>query len=79
MLELSRSDDFDPHKMLEDLSSIGVASVKILNEDLRSSLLEEAESYTYKPEDEIVGSGDRIVRQQMGSFGEFWMEANTFS
>ena len=71
MLELFRLDDFDLHKILEDLSSTGAASVRILDEDFRRSLFKEAESYIYKPENEIVGSGDRIVRQQMGSFSEF--------
>lgn len=64
-------DDFDIIKILEELSSIGATSVRILNEDSRMSLLKEAEGYIYKPEDEIVGSGDRIVRQQMGSFDDF--------
>jgi hypothetical protein len=71
MQELFRLDDFDITKILEELSSIGATSVRILSEDFRISLLKEAESYAYTPEDEIVGSGDRIVRQQMGSFDDF--------
>ena len=47
---------------MEELSSVGTTSVKILDEDFRVTLLEEAEGYNYKPEDEIVGSGDRLVR-----------------
>ena len=64
-------DDFDITKILEELSSIGATSIRILNEDFRMALLKEAEGYTYEPEEEIVGSVDRIVRQQMGSFNDF--------
>ena len=61
-------DYFDIHRILEKLSTVGAASVKILNEGFRKSLLEEAECYTYEPEDEVVGTGDKIVRQQLSSF-----------
>ncbi len=71
MQELFILDDFDITKILEELSSKGATSVRILSEDFRMSLLKEGEGYTYKPEDGIVGSGDRIVRQQMGSFNDF--------
>ena len=64
-------DYFDIHRILEKLSTGGATSVKILNEGFRKSLLEEAECYTYKSEDEVVGTGDRIVRQQMSSFEDF--------
>jgi hypothetical protein len=62
--------DFDIGGVLEELSSVGTTSVKILDEDFRVTLLEEAEGYNYKPEDEIVGSGDRLVRQQISSFDD---------
>ena len=62
---------FDFNKILEALSSMGAASVRILNEDFRRSLLKEAENYSYKQEKEIVGSGDRIVRQQLGTCEQF--------
>jgi hypothetical protein len=71
MQELFILDDFNITKILEELSSIGATSIRILNEDFRMALLNEAEGYTYKQEEEIVGSKDRIVRQQMGSFDEF--------
>jgi hypothetical protein len=58
-------------RILEELSSVGATSVKLLDEDFRLALLEEAEGYVYQPEDEIVGSGDRIVRQQVSSFDNF--------
>ena len=34
-------------------------------------MLKEAEDYGYEPEDEVVGSGDRVVRQQVSSFEDF--------
>ena len=64
-------DEFDLEKIWRHLSSIGATSSKILDEGFRSSLLKEAEGYAYKPEKEIVGRGNRIVRQHMGSFDEF--------
>ena len=71
MHELFILDYFEIPNILKDLSSVGATSLRILNEDFRISLLKEAESYTHKPEDEIVGSGDRVVRQQMASFNNF--------
>ena len=58
-------------RILEELSSVGATSVRLLDEDFRMALLEEAEDYDYEPEDEIVGSGDRVVRQQVSSFDNF--------
>jgi hypothetical protein len=58
-------------RILEELSSVGATSVRLLEEDFRVALLEEAEGYTYQPEGEIVGSGDRVVRQQVSSFDDF--------
>ena len=71
MQELFILDDFDMPKILEALVYIGATSVRILHEDFRTSLLKEAEGYLYKREDEIVGSGDRMVRQQVGSCCNF--------
>jgi hypothetical protein len=71
MQEFFILDNFDIDKILGDLVSIGATSVRILKEDFRTTLLEEAEGYEYKPEEKIVGSGDRIVRQQMASFDDF--------
>lgn len=58
-------------RILEELSSVGATSVRLLDEDFRVALLKEAEDYDYEPEDEIVGSGDRVVRQQVSSFDDF--------
>ncbi len=64
-------ENLDIDKVLQDLSDAGAASFKILAEDFRMNLLGEALQYPYRPEAEIVGSGDRIVRQQLGSFEDF--------
>lgn len=64
-------DNFDIDEILSRLLFVGAVSVKILNEAFRLELLQEAQSYTYRPEEEIVGSGERMVRQQMGSFETF--------
>ena len=58
-------------RILEELSSVGATSVRLLDEDFRVALLNEAHDYDYEPEDEIVGSGDRVVRQQVSSFDDF--------
>lgn len=69
--ELFVPTNFSTDRILEELSSVGATSVKLLEEDFRVALLEEAEGYTYQPEDEVVGSGDRVVRQQVSSFDDF--------
>jgi hypothetical protein len=58
-------------RVLEELSSVGAISVGLLDEDFRVALLKEAVGYDYEPEDEVVGSGDRVVRQQVSSFDYF--------
>jgi hypothetical protein len=69
--EVFRLDDFDLGKILQALSTSGATSIPILDEEFRRSLLKEAESYKYRPEAETIGSGDKIVRQQLGSFEDF--------
>jgi len=64
-------ENLDLKRMWQELSGPGAASFKILAEDFRISLLREAHQYPYRPEAEIVGSGNRIVRQQLGSFEDF--------
>lgn len=63
--------NLDLGTILEELSSVGAASLRLLKEDFRIALLKEAEGYTYKPVDELVGRGDRVVRQQLSSFSDF--------
>jgi hypothetical protein len=65
------TDDFNIDKILGDLRLVGASSLKLLNEDLRSRLLNETKTYCYKPEEEVVGSGEKIVRQQMSTFEVF--------
>jgi hypothetical protein len=55
-------------RILGELSSVGATSVRLLEENFRLALLKEAQDYDYEPEDEVVGSGDRVVRQQISSF-----------
>ena len=63
--------NLDTGRILEELSSVGATSVSLLDEDFRVTLLKEAQDYDYEPEDEIVGNGDRVVRQQVSSFDDF--------
>jgi len=67
--------DLDIDQIIETLSSVGATSVGILDEDFRLTLLREAETYVYQPEAEVVGSGDRVVRQQVSSFSGFSEES----
>jgi hypothetical protein len=69
--ELFLPTNLSADSILEELSSVGATSVRLLEEDFRVALLEEAEDYDYEPEDEIVGMGDRVVRQQVSSFDVF--------
>lgn len=69
--ELFVPTSFNIGRILEELSSVGATSVRLLDEDFRVALLKEAQDYTYEPEDEIVGSGGRVVRQQLSSFEDF--------
>ncbi len=69
--ELFVPTNFSTDGILEELSSVGATSIRLLEEDFRVALLEEAQDYEYQPEDEIVGSGDRVVRQQISSFDDF--------
>jgi len=63
--------NLDVGEILEKLSSVGATSVGILDKDFRLTLLREAEAYVYEPEDQVVGGGDRVVRQQVSSFSKF--------
>ena len=63
--------NLDTASILKDLSSLGATSIRLIDEDFRETLLKEARDYTYEPEDEIVGSGGRVVRQQLSSFEDF--------
>jgi hypothetical protein len=61
----------DISALLEQVGRVGAASLPLLDEAFRLTLHAEAESYPYNPEEEYVGSGDRLVRQQMGSCESF--------
>jgi hypothetical protein len=57
--------------LLDKVARLGAASLLLLDEASRLRLHAEAEHYAFTPEEEYVGSGDRLVRQQMGSFENF--------
>lgn len=67
---------FNIRSITHELQTIGATSIRILNEDFRLGLLEEAKGYTFAPADPVVGSGDRIVRQQLELFEDFPHESN---
>ena len=69
--ELFLPTNLNTDSILEELLSVGATSIWLLEENFRVALLEEAEDYDYQPEDEIVGSGDSVVRQQVSSFDVF--------
>jgi hypothetical protein len=69
--ELFLPTNLNTDSILEELLSVGATSIRLLEENFRVALLEEAEDYDYQPEDEIVGSGDSRVRQQVSSFDVF--------
>jgi hypothetical protein len=68
---LAALERFDIDEIFRRLTSVGATSVPFLNENLRTALLKEAAGYAYKREEEVVGSGDRTVKQQVGSFEDF--------
>lgn len=62
-------------RVLQEIRRWGAASVPVLREEARQRLLAEAERYPYTAEPEAVGSGDRLVRQQMDSCAGFPAES----
>jgi hypothetical protein len=70
--------NLDTASILKDLSSLGATSIRLLDEDFRVALLKEARDYTYEPEDEIVSSGGRVVRQQLSSFEDIPKDSDYF-
>jgi hypothetical protein len=74
--ELLRPENFDPHQIIAAVSAVGAISLRMLREDFRLTLLHEAESYSYTPEPEFVGSGERIVRQQIATCKDFALGSN---
>ncbi len=71
-------DNFDMAKILDELVRIGATSVKLLTDEFRMALRQEAEGYVYEAEDEVVGSGDSTVHQQISSFSNFVDESNYY-
>ena len=71
MQELFFLERLDPHQIVATLAASGAISLRLLREGFRRALLHEAEGFAYAPEPEIVGSGERVVRQQMGTCDAF--------
>jgi hypothetical protein len=68
---LSVLEPFDLGNTLNRVACCGAVAVRVLDEAFRLSLLEEARRYTFRPQAEVVGIGERIVRQQMQVFEAF--------
>lgn len=50
------------------LATVGATSVPLLREETRWLLWKAAQQYSYQREPEVVGKGDRLVRQQVSSY-----------
>lgn len=62
---------FDLKGALEVIARQGATSVPLLAKEYHLALLEEAQKLTYQPEPEVVGSGERVVRQQLATCESF--------
>ena len=71
MSKLFTLQDFEIHRIIKDLEVTGATSVELLSEYFRLGLLQEAQSYPYTPEPEVVGTGNQVVRHQFGLFVDF--------
>ena len=65
--------------LFDALSQGGAVAVNILDESFRQNLLTEAQGYAYESLPEVVGSGENIVRQQMGRFIDFPTDSSFLS
>lgn len=63
--------NFELHKIINEIAAIGAASVPLLSEEFRLELLLEAASYSYIKEPSVVGNGTQTVRQQVSSLTSF--------
>ena len=62
---------FDFLRVLATLETTGATSVPLLTDGAQQALLQEAVRYHYQREADVVGRGDRIVRQELASFAAF--------
>ena len=79
MKEIFAVEGSDFNRVLEEISRVGASSFKILQEEFRLSLLSEAQLYPYEQAEEIVGSGDQEVHQQLGIFQDFTDDSHFLS
>ncbi|NIR31617.1 MAG: hypothetical protein GWN84_20360 [Gammaproteobacteria bacterium] len=78
MVDRLLADNFDIGAILEALRSLGATSVRCMDEEYRVVLAEEAARCAYRPGEAVVGSGDRLVRQQLAVADEI-PEGGAFS
>ncbi len=71
MSQIFTLEEFEIHKIISEVAVMGAASIPLLREDFRGALLQEAASYPYTLEAEVVGNGNQTVRQQVSSFTDF--------
>ncbi len=69
--DIFTQETIDLGPLIQHLEELGACSTPLLREDFRLMLLKEANGYSYQPEDEVVSSGERTVRQQMGTIESF--------
>ncbi len=62
---------FDLPRVLTALETAGATSVPLLTDRAQQALLAEAMHFRYQREAELVGRGDRVVRQELASFAAF--------
>ncbi len=70
---------FDLRRVLTALEMTGATSVPLLTASAEQALLREAVHYQYHREADVVGSGDRVVRQEMASLRRFPPRATSFT
>lgn len=63
--------EYDMYSLFEQIRSNDAVSVKILRDEFRKLLFDEAKRIPYTREEEYVGSGEKTVIQQLGTFKDF--------
>lgn len=66
---------FDLLRVIATLETTGATSVPLLTDGAQQALLQEAVRYHYHREADVVGRGDRVVRQELASFAAFPAES----
>lgn len=69
--DIFRLNNFNINTVIDLVDSNDAVSVKLLKQYFLHELLQEAKRYSYTPEEEYVGSGNKQVIQQMETFKDF--------